>query len=149
MDILEARNTPRTLGLTWHNQFISRHPDIKSAFSRKVKANRIKACNKSAISGFFDRLRSIQKEYKIPLSKTYNMNESGIQMGDTGNEKVLAEAAVPEAPVVEESKRTKWTTSVECVSADGNQINPLLIFSGQHIQSNWFPKHLNRLGCKD
>ena len=147
MDILESRDASRDLGLTWHNQFIARHPSIKVAFARKVEAIRIKACNKTAIQGFFDRLMSIIREFKMPATRIWNMDGSGLQLGDSGNEKVLTASNTSGPAIVEQPEREKWTTSMEAISAAGAYIDPLLIFSGTYIHSNQIPRHLDRLGC--
>jgi len=147
MDILESRHASRDLGLTWHNQFIGRHPDIKATFARKVEASRIKSCNKTAIQGFFDCLKSIIREFKMPASRIWNMDESGLQLGDSGHEKVLTASDTSRPAIVEQPMRKKWTTSIEAISAAGAYIDPLLIFSGIYIHSNQIPRHLDRLGC--
>jgi 4-hydroxybenzoate polyprenyltransferase len=32
-----------------------------------------------------------------------------------------------------------WTTIIECVSAEGRPLPPLIIFKGKHVQKQWFP----------
>jgi hypothetical protein len=62
---------------------------------------------------------------------------------------VVAEANGSGNAVVAEPARSKWTTSMECVSADGKVIDPLLIFAGENVQSNWIPRHLDTRGCQN
>jgi hypothetical protein len=33
----------------------------------------------------------------------------------------------------------EWVSIIECVSADGQILPPLVIFAGKHVQQQWFP----------
>ena len=38
-----------------------------------------------------------------------------------------------------------WTSFIECVSATGRFLSPLIIFKGQTVQQQWFPEELKHL----
>jgi hypothetical protein len=78
------------------------------------------------------------------------MDESGVQLGDTGREKVVHEdTANNEQPITGEPVRHQWTSSIEAISASGRKIDPLLIFPGAAVYTNWIPEHLDKRGCSD
>ena len=59
------------------------------------------------------------------------MDELGVQLGDTGHEKVIhSNTANNQQPITGEPVKHQWTISLECVSASGRKIDPLLIFPG-------------------
>jgi hypothetical protein len=40
---------------------------------------------------------------------------------------------------VKTQKMSDWRSIIECVSAEGNAVPPVVIFSGKNIQQQWFP----------
>jgi len=36
-----------------------------------------------------------------------------------------------------------WTTIIECISAAGTALPPLVIFKGKHVQQQWIPDQLS------
>ena len=43
---------------------------------------------------------------------------------------------------IKEPNKGKWMTFVECISAQGHALNPLVILNGKSVQQPWFPKSL-------
>ena len=41
-----------------------------------------------------------------------------------------------------EPGRQEWVTVVECISADGNLIPPLVIFKGEDLMTSWIPREV-------
>ena len=72
------------------------------------------------------------------------MDETGLQQGLGYNGIVLGKAGRKRAFIKYPSSRT-WSTILECVSATGRCIRPLVIFKGETIQQQWFPQELERL----
>jgi hypothetical protein len=149
-EMLDAAGLPSHLGENWHKAFAKRHPDIKAVQARHVEADRINACNSEAILAFFERLKAIKLEYKINDANMYNVDETGTQMGDTGREKVFCDAtANGSTAVVKKPGLEKWTTSLECASALGDKIDPLIIFAAKSLWTTWFPRNIDADEMKD
>ena len=91
-EMLQAAGLPSGLGENWHRRFKERHPEIRAVHARHVDADRINSCNPETILEWFERLDAIKREYKINDSHTYNIDETGLHMGDTGREKVFCSA---------------------------------------------------------
>jgi hypothetical protein len=78
------------LGNKWHINFINRyHTQIGAVFARKVEAERINGATSDVINDWFNRYDEIVREHKIPPSNQWNMDESSLEIGDSGREKVL------------------------------------------------------------
>ena len=62
------------------------------------------------------------------------MDEHGLQMGATENETILRDSnmAIKQA-IAKEEEKFKWTTAIECISATGEKMEPMVIFSGAHV----------------
>ena len=87
--MLEAARLPSELRENWHKRFNNRHDEIKAVNVRHVEPDRANACNSKTILAWFKKLKQIKHEYKINDSNCYNIEERGIQMGDTKREKVF------------------------------------------------------------
>ncbi|KAM4060444.1 DDE superfamily endonuclease [Hirsutella rhossiliensis] len=72
------------------------------------------------------------------------MDETGILEGLGCNGLVLGSSEKKEAIKKRLGSRC-WTTIVECVSATGQALTPLVIFKGQDLQQQWFPDELDFL----
>ena len=148
-EMLQVAGLPAGLGENWHKRFNARHPEIKAVNSRHVEAARVNACNSETILAFFERLKSIKHEYKINDDNCYNIDETGIQMGDTGREKVFCNAQGSGPVIVKSPALEKWITSLECICATGRSIKPLLIFAAKNLWTIWFPRELEAEEMKD
>ena len=60
------------------------------------------------------------------------MDETGIAISVCNNTRVLASTYKRKAYVKSPENR-EWITIVECVSADGRTLRPLVIFKGQRV----------------
>ena len=63
------------------------------------------------------------------------MDETGIMEGMIVSQTVFAEAGAKKV-YVKKQKRNKWTIIIECVSAEGNYLSPVIILAGENLSSN-------------
>jgi len=149
-DMLQFAGLPAYLGENWHKNFAKCHPDIKAVHARQVEAERVNACNEATIIEFFERYKEIKAKYRISDDNTYNMDEMGTQMGDTGREKVFMNAcAGAKHTITKKPAQEKWITLLECVSATGRKIEPLIIFTAKTLWMTWFPRNMDAIEMKD
>jgi len=66
----------------------------------------------------------------------YNMDETGVMLSVLGSSKYLVSAEMQKTHRGAGAKRT-LITAVECISADGRSLPPLIIFPGVDLRSNW------------
>ena len=69
------------------------------------------------------------------------MDETGIMEGMRAAQKVLMPSSMKKV-WVKQQKRNTWTTIIECVSAEGNYLPPVVIWQGKSVQQQWFPDDL-------
>ncbi|GAP89887.1 putative transposase [Rosellinia necatrix] len=134
---LAASSGPRTLGPTWHHQFLARNASVRSTRCHIVNYQRVNGATAQNIHVFFDRLDT-EGVANIPPSRTYNMDEMGIGQGVDGNHWVIAPNNRQRA-LKKGQEKGEWITALECISASGDSLPPLLIFKGANVQSQWFP----------
>lgn len=105
------------VGRDWHLQFERRHPEIRIRNAKPGESKRGKG--------------NIQP-YNI-----YNMDEKGLQeCGGTVRRRVVVDAKQKD-PKFDANEARKMITVVECISADGVAIAPLLIHQGAEKDGEW------------
>jgi 4-hydroxybenzoate polyprenyltransferase len=71
------------------------------------------------------------------------MDEAGIMEGFGINGLVVGRAGSKKAMAKSPDSRI-WTTIIECISATGQSLQPLVVFKGKIIQKQWFPEDLDQ-----
>ncbi len=79
------------------------------------------------------------------------MNESGLEIRNTEREMCLMELTdlLSDEALVKKPLRDRWNTTLECISATGDKIDPLCIFIGENVWSTWIPHQPNPDRFKD
>ncbi|KAF4485948.1 hypothetical protein CGGC5_v005867 [Colletotrichum fructicola Nara gc5] len=77
----------------------------------------------------------------IKASNRYNMDETGILEGRGSNGLVLGSSETRSIRKKEPGSRA-WTSLIECISATGKALPPLVIYKGKSVQQQWFPLDL-------
>ncbi|KAL8290854.1 hypothetical protein RB597_008897 [Gaeumannomyces tritici] len=139
-EILRHRGDSRPLGKHWIRGFLNRYPEIRSGRGRRIESARVKGATTATIRQWWERLQ-IPEVAGIKPENTYNADEGGLQEGKTGNGLVLGLAEARLLQRKEPGTRT-WTSFIECISATGVSLPPLIIFKGKYVQEQWFPEAL-------
>ena len=117
--------------------FCRRKPAVKTLRGKGIESVRFEGDTTKIIQEFFDKLELPAIETSSPENR-YNMDEAGILEGLGVNGLVVGSSAL-RAAYTKDSTRGHWTTFIECISATGQALNPLVIFRGKTIQAQWFP----------
>ena len=99
---------------------------------------RVIALTLDIIRPFFEEFSRLKEEYNVGLDKIYNMDETGFQMGQNHGDYVIYDRTVG-PPIVPTTGITQWVTAIECISATGRVIKPLIIHVGQEPEIDWWP----------
>ena len=67
------------------------------------------------------------------------MDESGIMKGCEVNGLVVGSSERRSIQKKQPGSRA-WTSFIECISATGKALLPLVIFKGKSVQQQWFPQ---------
>ncbi|KAM3413773.1 hypothetical protein BST61_g10457 [Cercospora zeina] len=101
--------------------------------------------------GWFEMMGKQLSEPGILQENVYNMDETGVMLDELDTVKVLIARGDKEQRRGRAVKRV-MITAVECVSADGRCLPPLIIFPGKALRTTWVMSHETpswHYGCSD
>ena len=67
----------------------------------------------------------------------WNIDETDIALEVCTNQRVIGTSQTTQTYVATPKNR-EWVSTIECISASGCKINPVVIFKGKSLQSTWF-----------
>lgn len=140
------------LGINWIQRFKSRHPEVRTTTTRRIDAARFNGANVENMTAWFNEVRELRELNNYEPQNIYNMDETGYGLGLTASRQVLA--VMDKADTVsllpktgnkawqKEQGSREWVTTIECVSAAGKALPPLVIFKGKAgVSSGWMPEN--------
>lgn len=133
---MRASGSDHRLGKNWHKAFFKRNPSVKSVRSTGIDFLRLNGASRTNIDEFFDRLDHASLAKVMP-EDTWNVDEVGSMIGLGDNPLVIGPAALRKIFTMDPGNR-EWVTILECVSASGRALSPLVIFKGAEVQQQWF-----------
>nr|XP_036576889.1 transposase [Colletotrichum truncatum]KAF6783710.1 transposase [Colletotrichum truncatum] len=140
--ILDIRGTTQPLGRNWIQFFIKRNPSIKVHRARAIDSKRVNGASTNVIRQWFQQL-ALPEIKAIKPHHRYNMDETGILEGRGSNGLVLGSSESSSMRKKQPGSRA-WTTMLECVSATGQALPPLVIYRGKSVQQQWFPLDIHK-----
>ena len=146
------------IGYHWLERLLTRYPEVNSAFTRSIDTSRLKAVSLEQLAPWYAEMASLIDQYNHEAANIYNMDETGTALGDTMSTRVLT--VIDRVDEGEEGggkgkgkgkawkakpPRGEWITSIECVSATGRVLPPLVIFKGtSKFNEAWLPSGMRR-----
>jgi hypothetical protein len=131
-------STPLPLLPKWLNGFKKRHPSIAGVWDRKIHRVRYQAMTRETVMQWFDAVSEMLATHHHPPHRIYNMDESGFAIGESQTSRVLVNIR-DGANWSQISGRSEWLTSIDCVSASGVALPPMIIYKAKHLYSGWVP----------
>lgn len=136
--VLKRQGDDRPLGKKWSSHFVKRHPEVKTKLGRRTDWERMNAATPENIRHLFSLYETVTW---IPPRRRYNADEGGIMEGQGINGLVIGSSQEkPNAVPVKTINARTWTSIIECISALGVALDPLVIFKAKSIQEQWFKK---------
>jgi hypothetical protein len=129
--------TVTTLGQRWVYRFITRHPEIKSRYSRKYDYQRAKCEDPEVIQAWFRLVQNTVAKYGILAEDIYNFDETGFQMGVISTAKVITAAEKDRTVSIQPGNR-EWVTVIESINSTGWALPPMIILKGVMHQKSWY-----------
>ena len=123
-------------GKNWPQSFQKRHPELKAKRSRALDWNRHDINIYDKITDWFEVIRKVLEDPAILPENVYNMDETGIMLSMLGSVKVLVSKDDRRGYRGARVKRTT-VTAIECVSADGRCLKPMIIWPASTHRANW------------
>jgi hypothetical protein len=138
--LLILKGDYKSLGKRWMQAFLRRNPILKTKRFRNIDSQRVNGATIPIIRSWFQ-LFSLPQIQAIKPENRWNMDESGIMEGFGANGLVVGSSERRSIQKKQPGSRA-WTSFIECVSATGKALTPLVIFKGKSVQQQWFPKGL-------
>jgi len=90
--ILKEEGDLRPLGKRWVEGFKRRNQNIKTLVGKRIDSTRIEGATPTIMTEYFNHLESVVHRLKIKPHNTYNMDETGTDLGAHVDSKVLGSA---------------------------------------------------------
>lgn len=123
-------------GKNWAKAFELRHPETRARRVRALDWNRHEKNTYDKITHWFEVIGRVLQDPAILAENVYNMDETGVMLSMPGSVKVLVGKDDKRRYRGARVKRTQ-VTSIECISADGRYLNPMIIWPASTHRSNW------------
>ena len=136
--ILKMNGDHKPIGKHWIAAFLKRNPRVASVIGRKIEAARAEGATPAQIRAFLELYEQLRVELGIQAEDIWNMDETGKALGVCANTRVLASSQKKKA-YYQSPENREWASIIECVSATGKKLRPVVIFKGKNLQSTWFP----------
>ena len=125
----------KPIGKSWLDRFRLRHSEIQGVWSRQLESARHKVMSIKAAKTWFEAVEELFLQHQYPPERIFNMDESGFAVGESQTSRVLINVReASKFKVV--SGRQEWITAIECISASGAAVPPLIIFKAKHTNTS-------------
>jgi Tc5 transposase DNA-binding domain len=127
--------TQQYVGLNWVERFVDRHPELRTRWAKKGESKRGKALNRFNKESYFTALAKAREG--IDSDCIWNCDEKGIvENGGAMRRRVVVGSNQTDPKITADESR-KTVTILECVSAAGAAIGPLVIHEGAEKDAEW------------
>ena len=119
----------------WPYRFMKRLPkdlNLGPVKQNTKESKRIQAEDAGLLAHWYNLLANLLKD--MPARLVYNFDECGFRPGDGKSRKVIGSKSKSKScPDLAETERSENITAIECIAADGWQMDPLFIFKSGGI----------------
>lgn len=123
-------------GKNWPQGFYNRHPELKARRTKAIDSSRYDDSIYEKVAEWFTLIQKELEDTTILPENVYNMDETGVLISFQGSLKVLVgrdELRTSRPSCVQR----KLITAIECISADGRCLDPLIIWPAVTHRSTW------------
>ena len=135
--LVTSSGSNQKCGHNWISRFLQRRPEVKSKIGKKIDTLRVKNTSPEVLSPWFDRLYAIIQQLSVTPANMWNIDETGIALSVCTNQRVIGSSETTHT-YIQTPENREWVSTIECISASGLKINPVVIFKGKTLQSTWF-----------
>lgn len=123
-------------GKNWAKALEKRHPELKAKRVKALDWDRHEKNIYPKIEDWFELIGKVLEGPDILSENVYNMDETGVMLSKLGSVKVLVATNDVRDYRGTRVKR-KMVTAVECISADGRYLKPMIIWPASTHRANW------------
>jgi hypothetical protein len=137
---LARAGKPDQVSKMWVYRFIKRLPpdlELGPVKQRTKESKRIQAEDVGLLAHWYDLLKNLLEG--VPARLVYNFDECGFRPGEGKNQRVIGRKGTKRScPDLAETERGENITALECIAADGWQMDSLFIFKSSVFIESWF-----------
>lgn len=140
----------KTPGKNWSKAFGKRNPETAARRVTAMDWDRHDNNIADKMTHWFEVIGRVLRDPAILAENVYNMDETGVMLSMLGSVKVLVGKDDTRTYRGARVKRM-MVTAVECISADGRYLNPMIIWPATTHRSNWtvFPTPGWQYACNE
>ena len=121
---------------------MKRNPILKTKKQYQIDSARVNGATIDIIKSWFQKFR-LPEIKAIKPENRWNMDKAGIMEGQGLNGLVVG--SKNKCFIQRKQPGSKaWTSFIECISATGRALPPLVIYKGKSVQQQWFPIDLDK-----
>lgn len=132
----EPQRPQKPPGKNWARALEKRHPELRARRVRALDWNRHETYTYEKICQWFNTIRDVMERQDVLAENVYNMDETGVMLSLLGCIKVLVGKDDRRDYRGAHVKR-ETVTAIECISADGRSLAPMIIWPATTHRSNW------------
>jgi hypothetical protein len=132
---LESRPS-KPPGKYWPKAFEKRYLELQARREKAIDWNRHKKSTDEKIAHWFEVIGKVLQNPNVRPENVYNMDETGVMLSMPSSVKVLVGKDNMQGCRGARVKRTT-VTAIECISADGRYLTPMIIWPATTHRSNW------------
>jgi DDE superfamily endonuclease len=134
--VARRRSTIKPPGRNWAQAFEKRHPELKARRVRSIDWKRHGKNMNVKMIHWFEVIGRVVRDPSVLPENVYNMDETGVMLSMLGAVKVLV-GKDDSRDYRGAGVRRTMVTAIECISADGRSLQPLIIWPASTHRSNW------------
>ena len=127
-------------GKNWAKALENRHPELQARRLSALDWNRHEKNTYDKVVHWFAVIGEVLKDPAVWAENVYNMDETGVMLSMPGSVKALVSKDDRRNYRGARIKRTT-VTAIECISADGRYLKPMIIWPASTHRSNWTTFH--------
>jgi hypothetical protein len=137
-DKLRMTRGASRVGPRWASNFVKRHPELRTRFTRKYDYQRAKCEDPAIIQGWFDLVRNMVAKYGIHEEDIWNFDETGFMMGQISSAMVVTSSEARGKVKMVQPGNREWVTVIQGVNSYGWAMPPFIVVAGKHHLASWY-----------
>lgn len=137
-NLLLAERDGGRVASRWPGNFVKRHQELKTRFSRKYDYQRALCEDPELVRGWFELVRNMRAKYGVQDADFYNFDETGFAMGQITPTMVVTRSETRGKPKKAQPGNREWVTLIQGINAEGWCIPPFFAVKGSYHLANWY-----------
>ncbi|OAQ57491.1 DDE superfamily endonuclease [Pochonia chlamydosporia 170] len=135
--LLIDRDAP-PVGINWASNFVKRHKELTTRFTRKYDYQRALCEDPTIIEPWFKLVRNTVSKYGILDEDFHNFDEAGFMMGVISTTVVVTSSERRGKANLAQPGDREWVLVLQSINSRGEAIPPFIIVAGQYHLANWY-----------